>query len=212
MVFFFVEKCGSDEYTIYMGKEKMENEQLIKFAWPEDVWFHVDNFSSAHVYLRLPPGTTLKSIPAEVIKDCAVFVKHNSIDGSKEKKVRVVYTMATNLKKTASMVDGQVGFKDEKQVIKIEVEKDNAIYNRIVKTKVEMETQKFQEEREERDKRQRELDRKAKKKAEEEERQKKEQQKKDAEARSYANVLTEENMTSNTDLGVSAKQYEEDFM
>lgn len=29
------------------------DEDLIKWGWPEDVWFHVDKFSSAHVYLRL---------------------------------------------------------------------------------------------------------------------------------------------------------------
>ena len=29
------------------------DEDLIKWGWPEDVWFHVDKHSSAHVYLRL---------------------------------------------------------------------------------------------------------------------------------------------------------------
>ena len=52
---------------IYMGRDKFENEELIKYGWPEDVWFavsrvpiaverrrfHVDDLSSAHVYLRL---------------------------------------------------------------------------------------------------------------------------------------------------------------
>jgi len=31
------------------------DEDLIKWGWPEDVWFHVDKLSSAHVYLRLRP-------------------------------------------------------------------------------------------------------------------------------------------------------------
>lgn len=31
------------------------DEELIKWGWPEDVWFHVDKLSSAHVYLRLNP-------------------------------------------------------------------------------------------------------------------------------------------------------------
>ena len=26
-------------HTIYMGKDKFENEKLLKYAWPEDVWF-----------------------------------------------------------------------------------------------------------------------------------------------------------------------------
>ena len=31
----------------------VSDEDLIKWGWPEDVWFHVHNYSSAHVYLRL---------------------------------------------------------------------------------------------------------------------------------------------------------------
>lgn len=47
MVFYFKSRCG--QYTIYMGKDKYENEDLIKYGLPEDVWFHVDDLSSAHV-------------------------------------------------------------------------------------------------------------------------------------------------------------------
>lgn len=50
MVYFFRSSTGT---LIYMGKDKYENEELIKYGWPEDVWFHVDDLSSAHVYLRL---------------------------------------------------------------------------------------------------------------------------------------------------------------
>ena len=50
MVYYFKSSTGK---VIYVGKDKFENEDLIAWAWPEDVWFHVDNYSSAHVYLRL---------------------------------------------------------------------------------------------------------------------------------------------------------------
>jgi multisubunit Na+/H+ antiporter MnhG subunit len=33
----------------------ISDEELLKCGWPEDVWFHVDKVSSAHVYLRLRP-------------------------------------------------------------------------------------------------------------------------------------------------------------
>lgn len=36
------------------GQDKHENEELIKYSFPTDVWFHVDDLSSAHVYLRMP--------------------------------------------------------------------------------------------------------------------------------------------------------------
>ena len=32
----------------------LSRQELIKYAWPEDIWYHVDKESSAHVYIRLP--------------------------------------------------------------------------------------------------------------------------------------------------------------
>ncbi|KAF5923527.1 hypothetical protein HPG69_006698 [Diceros bicornis minor] len=37
-------------------------EDLIKYGWPEDIWFHVDKLSSAHVYLRLHKLILLDSV------------------------------------------------------------------------------------------------------------------------------------------------------
>ena len=36
------------------GRDKYENENLIAHALPHDIWFHVEDMSSAHVYLRPP--------------------------------------------------------------------------------------------------------------------------------------------------------------
>ena len=44
MVFYFTSKSGT---VMYMGRDKYENEDLIKHSLPHDVWFHVDNLSSA---------------------------------------------------------------------------------------------------------------------------------------------------------------------
>jgi hypothetical protein len=56
------------KYTLYMGRDKIENEDLIKFGWPNDVWFHVSNLSSAHVYLRMPEGMSIRQIPERQIQ------------------------------------------------------------------------------------------------------------------------------------------------
>ena len=93
------------------------DEELIKWGWPEDVWFHVDKLSSAHVYLRLKPGETLDDVPMTVITDCAQLVKYNSISGNKMNDIDVVYTMWSNLKKTEGMEVGQVSEKLEKNVM-----------------------------------------------------------------------------------------------
>jgi len=41
----------------YVGRDKHENEHLIKYGWPGDIWFHVEGLSSAHVYFRLKIGS-----------------------------------------------------------------------------------------------------------------------------------------------------------
>ena len=62
MVFYFLSTVCDPPTVLFMGRDKHENEDLIKHGWPEDVWFHVDKVSSAHVYLRLAPGQTLESV------------------------------------------------------------------------------------------------------------------------------------------------------
>ncbi len=72
--------------------------------------FHVDDLSSAHVYLRLPEGVDMDTVPADTLEDCCQLVKHNSISGNKLSNVGIVYTPWANLRKTASMEVGQVRF------------------------------------------------------------------------------------------------------
>lgn len=59
----------------------MIDEELIKYGWEEDVWFHVDNLSSAHIYVRLPEGQDWEKIDQGLLIDCAQLTKANSIEG-----------------------------------------------------------------------------------------------------------------------------------
>ena len=98
----------------------------------------MDNLSSAHVYVRLRDGETWTSIAPDLLTDCAQLTKANSIEGNKKDNITVIYTPWSNLKKDGSMATGQVGFKDNKLVKRVYVEKrENAIVNRLNKTKVE---------------------------------------------------------------------------
>ncbi|KAF2764617.1 DUF814-domain-containing protein [Teratosphaeria nubilosa] len=146
MVFYYTSNVVQPSAFIYVGKDKVENEDLIAHGWPEDVWFHVDNLSSAHIYLRLLPSDdpaaeprwTWDHIPEALLTDCAQLTKANSIDGNKKDNVTVIYTPWSNLKKSGDMATGQVGFKDNKMVRRVYVEKrENAIVNRLNKTRVE---------------------------------------------------------------------------
>ncbi|KAK1379610.1 hypothetical protein POM88_026354 [Heracleum sosnowskyi] len=72
--------------------------------------------SSAHVYVRLHKFHGIDDIFEGLLEDCAQLVKENSIQGNKVNNVDVVYTPWQNLKKTASMDVGQVGFHNSKMV------------------------------------------------------------------------------------------------
>ncbi|RKF77333.1 Coiled-coil domain-containing protein 25 [Golovinomyces cichoracearum] len=138
MVYYFKSNLTTPSAQIYMGKDKLENEELIKYGLENDVWFHVDNLSSAHVYLRLREGDVWDSIPQDILTDCAQLTKANSIEGNKKDNITVIYTPWMNLKKDGSMVAGQVGFKDPRKVKKILIpQRENAIINRLNKTKIE---------------------------------------------------------------------------
>jgi hypothetical protein len=65
---FFTNSCPADE-------------ELIAHGWNEDVWFHADNLSSAHIYVRLPEGEDWEKMTKELLVDCAQLTKANSIEG-----------------------------------------------------------------------------------------------------------------------------------
>lgn len=198
-----------------MGKDKLENEYLIKYGLDEDVWFHVDDLSSAHVYLRLKQGMNLDDITEELLTDCAALVKANSIQGCKLSSVYVVYTRWKNLKKTNEMVDGQVGFYRPENVRRLRVEKHNGIVRQIEKSKEEKFPDLYQEQQDRL--RETHLLRK------EELRQAAllaQRQKSEAikvkEEMSYERIMKSEKMTKNSDFKSSvdttaAEEYEDDF-
>ncbi|EJK77213.1 hypothetical protein THAOC_00969 [Thalassiosira oceanica] len=214
MVYYFTSRCGA--YTIYMGKDKHENETLIKYGLPEDVWFHVDDLSSAHVYLRLKPGQTLDDIPEEALIDCCSLCKANSIQGCKKSTVYIVYTRWKNLKKTSGMVDGQVGYHRPNNVRRRQTEKNNPVVRQLEKTKKEL----FPDLAQEQAARMREIQELKKAHMRAEAKAKKLQDLERArlkEERSYERIFSQDKMTSNADMNATvddsaAVDYEDDFM
>uniref|UniRef100_A0A2A4JG36 Coiled-coil domain-containing protein 25 n=1 Tax=Heliothis virescens TaxID=7102 RepID=A0A2A4JG36_HELVI len=199
MVFYFTSNVVSPAVTLFMGADKHENEDLIKWGWPEDVWFHVDKVSSAHVYLRLAPGQTIDDIPNSVLDDACQLVKANSIMGNKMNDIDIVYTMWSNLKKTAGMEAGQVAFHKDKDVRKVRVAKrSNEIVNRLNKTKKESFPD-LRIERETRDRLEREDKKKLLREKKDKEKEEEKRKKEEAELRSYSTLMKAENMSTNYD-------------
>ncbi|KAJ5689767.1 Coiled-coil domain-containing protein 25 [Penicillium macrosclerotiorum] len=130
MVYYFTSNVVNPSAFIYVGKDKFENEDLIKFGLDHDV--------CAHVYLRMRDGEIWDQIPQDLLEDCAQLTKANSIEGNKKENITIIYTPWSNLKKDGSMATGQVSFHNPKLVRKILVrERENPIVNRLNKTRVE---------------------------------------------------------------------------
>ncbi|PSN62196.1 DUF814-domain-containing protein [Corynespora cassiicola Philippines] len=209
MVYYFTSNQVSPSAFIYMGKDKVENEELIKFGFDEDVWFHADNLSSAHVYVRLPEGEDWEKITPGLLEDCAQLTKANSIEGNKKDNITIVYTPWSNLKKDGSMAVGQVGFKDQRKVKRIHVEKrENPIVNRLNKTKVEKHPD-LRQEKENRQKELRQRDRTARQARQKEEARIAKEHKEKAwqKDHAYDDLMNEENIAQS-----SNQNRDEDFL
>jgi predicted ribosome quality control (RQC) complex YloA/Tae2 family protein len=208
MVFYFT-LHADPSVLCYMGRDKYENEDLIRWGWPEDIWFHVDNHSSAHVYVRMPQGKGMNDLSPEMIEECCQLTKQNSIEGCKLNNVKIVFTPWSNLKKTNGMEVGQVSFHNESlRRYHTIAKKDTTILNRLEKTRVEKENVNFQDLREQRDTEER---RKAKQQmVADQERKKKEaeEEQKALELKTYATLNDQSKMSTNQDYVPD----EDDFM
>ena len=95
-----------EEYDIYVGENAEENFQIISNANQNDLWFHLDQFSSPHVILRNSKDLKRNKIPKQLIKSAAELCKLHSRFKTVSKKIGIIYTEVKNVKKTK--VVGQV--------------------------------------------------------------------------------------------------------
>ncbi|EFW23375.1 hypothetical protein CPSG_01274 [Coccidioides posadasii str. Silveira] len=175
--------------------------------------FHVDNLSSAHVYLRLNEGQSWENIPQDLLEDCAQLTKANSIEGNKKDNVTIIYTPWSNLLKTASMATGQVSFHNPKLTRKIFVPaRQNPIVNRLNKTKIE----KFPDLRAEKEEylskiRREERKRREEKRATEKRERKEREELKWQKEHAYDDLMNEENVQQSSNQNRD-ESYLDDFM
>ncbi|VVC41004.1 Hypothetical protein CINCED_3A007812 [Cinara cedri] len=180
------------------GVNSHENDVLIEKMTPIDVWFHVENMSSAHVYLKLRDDETLDDIPKPLLEDACQLVKANSIQGCKLPEVKVIYTMWSNLKKLPGMKPGEVAFHHPNIVRKVVVKKEKAIVNRLLKTEesVEYDYEWYKGSWEH----QQFFKQKAEQKLQLEKKKEEERKRREAnELKCYSSLMKTENMTANTD-------------
>jgi len=92
-------------YQIHCGNNARENWRIIDQAEPNDLWFHLQNYPSAHVILEVK---TLH-IPLEVMSHCAQICREQT-HARKNNKDSVEYTEIKYIKKTDIL--GQVTTKN----------------------------------------------------------------------------------------------------
>lgn len=217
MVFFFKSTATDPPTALYMGRDKYENEELLRHGYEEgDVWFHVDKLSSAHVYIRMSETPwTLETLPAKLIEDCAQLVKANSIEGNKQNPVTVIYTPWTNLRKTQAMDIGEIGFHSQGAVKRIQVERrNNDIVNRLNKTKEERDIN-FEKEKIDRQRQNRERTKLEETKKQDQVRRDAEKRRKEDALLHYEDIFDSKNLsmpTNKDNAGMSIEDYENSFM
>lgn len=142
MYFYVSEPESGMAHQVVVGKDKFENDMLIKYGYRElnYMWFHADKYSSGHVYLKMHPDEKdLADVPQEVINDCLQLCKSESIQGNKLPQCTILYTPWHNLRKNRYMKPGEVSFKSLKYCKRKECfARDNKILNRLSKTRVEV--------------------------------------------------------------------------
>lgn len=163
MVYLFKAKTGGADYddfglgssaesVIYMGKDKFENDPLIRKSHPKNLWFHVDKHSSAHLYLKLDAeqqGQKFEDLHLDegLLTQIGQLTKANSIKANKLNNITIIYTPVDNLRSDGLMDVGTVTFVNPQKLKRIHIaKKDNAIINKLNKTKTEILTQEFEKE------------------------------------------------------------------
>lgn len=158
----------------------------------------------------------MDTIPEEVLNECSVLTKANSIEGCKLPSVKIVFTPVTNLRKEAGFDVGQVSYHSTRQCRYRIAEKNNEIVNRLNKTKQIKTVDDILAEKAARDQaakeaKKAELKRQQKQMVEEDRR--KEERKNQAKSFYEQIVDDPDRMTTNLEIGkkVSAKEFEENF-
>jgi len=96
----FVHTIGDVKYTIKVGTNANENWTLIDNSHQEDLWFHLDEFASAHVVISQDTNIQEEIFyHNQIIRLASNYCKSNSKNGKNLYKVKIVYTEIKNLKK-----------------------------------------------------------------------------------------------------------------
>jgi len=88
-------KDNMNDFIITIGKNAIDNMNILDKADKNDLWFHVENSSSSHVIIH---SCNNINIPKNLIYRAAILCKKHS-KLSKMKNISVIYTEVMNVTK-----------------------------------------------------------------------------------------------------------------
>lgn len=101
-----------DGFTIFAGRNNVQNDRLLREAAANDVWLHTQKYHSAHVLIR----TEGRKVPDSVLLAAAEICAHFS-DGQAGNKIPVDYCERRFVKKPPKAKAGFVVYTDFKTVL-----------------------------------------------------------------------------------------------
>ena len=106
-----------DGFTVYIGKNNIQNDYIsLKFANPNDIWFHAQKIHGSHILLRNPENLDIDEIPENVLFNCAKLAKENS-KASDSLNICIDYCFAKFVKKASGEKPGMVIYNNFKTII-----------------------------------------------------------------------------------------------
>ena len=84
-----------------IGKNAKDNDKLFDEAEDDDIWFHLDEYPSAHLWIKN------QSLSKQELYRVGLVLKQKS-KYKKENNVRIVYTTKSNLRKTKKLGEVEI--------------------------------------------------------------------------------------------------------
>ncbi len=101
-----------DGVKIYVGRNNLQNDRLLRLASPDDIWMHTQKYHSAHVIIVVSGGTVRDETLLYAAEICAYYS-----DGRESDKIPVDYCKRKFVKKPNKSKAGFVIYTDYKTVL-----------------------------------------------------------------------------------------------
>lgn len=87
---------NNKEYDIFIGKNALGNEEIIKLCDKDSIWFHFDQIKSPHIILESKGDIIHK----DHLKKVGIILYSNLQKKYKTMKLKIIYTKVKNIELT----------------------------------------------------------------------------------------------------------------